>query len=117
MEYLKKMDKEQVVQTLSNLKESRLFLGSLGVSALAFGGLLAIRNVIQGGWYDRMAQMIQTDLTGKTVLITGGNSGIGLETAKQFAKLNCNVIITVRSDAKGQKATKEISQVLLKIFY
>jgi len=31
------------------------------------------------------------DLTGKNVLITGSNSGIGFETAFQMAKHNANV--------------------------
>ncbi|KAL5366028.1 hypothetical protein BJX96DRAFT_169583 [Aspergillus floccosus] len=43
--------------------------------------------------------------TGQTVLITGGNSGLGLETARQCLALQAKrVIITVRSEAKAQDA-------------
>ncbi|KAI9034862.1 putative short-chain dehydrogenase [Aspergillus affinis] len=46
-----------------------------------------------------------TCLTGKTVLITGGNSGIGFETARQLLILNSSrVIITARDTAKGNEA-------------
>ena len=46
------------------------------------------------------------ELKGKTVLITGGAAGIGLESAKQFLTNGANVIITGRSQAKLDAATK-----------
>ena len=48
------------------------------------------------------------DLTGKTVIITGANSGLGLETAKALAAHGATVHIAVRSAAKGTEAAKEI---------
>ncbi|KAJ5380912.1 Short chain dehydrogenase sor7 [Penicillium cataractarum] len=46
-----------------------------------------------------------TSLAGKTVLVTGGNSGLGLEFAREVLTLNAShVVITVRSQAKGEAA-------------
>jgi short-subunit dehydrogenase involved in D-alanine esterification of teichoic acids len=40
------------------------------------------------------------NIQGKTILITGGGSGIGLESAKQFLNLGAKVIVTGRNNAK-----------------
>jgi len=45
-------------------------------------------------------------LKGKTVLITGGASGIGLEAAKQFLANGASVIITGRNQGKLDEAKK-----------
>jgi len=47
-------------------------------------------------------------LDGKTALITGGNSGIGLATAKQFVKEGAYVFITGRREPELAEAVKEI---------
>ena len=48
------------------------------------------------------------DQTGKTFLITGANSGIGLETAKVLASKGANVILAIRNLKKGQQAKQAI---------
>lgn len=50
-----------------------------------------------------------TDLSGKTVIVTGGNAGMGYEAARQFLTLRASrVIIAVRSRAKGQEAVSAV---------
>ncbi len=49
-------------------------------------------------------------LEGKTALITGGNSGIGLATAKQFVKEDAHIFITGRRDPELAAAVKEIGR-------
>jgi len=49
-------------------------------------------------------------LAGKTALITGGNSGIGLATAKQFVNEGAYVYISGRRDTELAAAVKEIGE-------
>ena len=49
-------------------------------------------------------------LDGKTALVTGGNSGIGLATAKQFVDEGAYVFITGRRDAELAAAVKQIGE-------
>lgn len=51
------------------------------------------------------------NITNKTVLITGGGSGIGFEIAKQLAAKNNRVIITGRTEEKLQKAAVQLPGV------
>jgi NAD(P)-dependent dehydrogenase (short-subunit alcohol dehydrogenase family) len=48
------------------------------------------------------------DLSGATAVVTGGAGGLGLETARALAAGGAHVVLGVRSDEKGQKATAEI---------
>ncbi len=49
-------------------------------------------------------------LQGKVALVTGGNSGIGLATAKQFVNEGAYVFITGRRDPELAAAVKEIGR-------
>src|ERR1700674_5907430 len=49
-------------------------------------------------------------LEGKIALVTGGNSGIGLATAKRFVNEGAYVFITGRRDAELAAAIKEIGR-------
>lgn len=52
------------------------------------------------------------DMQGKTIVITGGNSGIGLETAEALAGMGARVIVTARNSDKGRAAVAGIVQRL-----
>jgi NAD(P)-dependent dehydrogenase (short-subunit alcohol dehydrogenase family) len=49
-------------------------------------------------------------MQGKTVLITGGNSGIGRETAVALAQAGATVAFTSRDSAKGEVAAADIRE-------
>jgi NAD(P)-dependent dehydrogenase (short-subunit alcohol dehydrogenase family) len=48
------------------------------------------------------------DLSGKTVLITGGNSGIGFEAARVFARHGADLFIACRSAERGRRAEQAL---------
>ncbi|MBZ9859847.1 SDR family NAD(P)-dependent oxidoreductase [Mesorhizobium sp. CA12] len=53
-----------------------------------------------------------TDHSGKVALVTGGNRGIGLETARQLAELGFTVLIGVRDLAKGETAARTLGSAV-----
>ncbi|HVA02213.1 MAG TPA: SDR family oxidoreductase [Acidimicrobiales bacterium] len=48
------------------------------------------------------------DMTGKTVIVTGGNSGIGLETAAALTKAGAKTLITARDRGRGEAALADL---------
>lgn len=48
------------------------------------------------------------DLTGRTVVVTGGNSGLGYATAEQLLRCGANVLVTVRSTEKGDDTVRRL---------
>jgi|SRR6266851_8208232 NAD(P)-dependent dehydrogenase (short-subunit alcohol dehydrogenase family) len=49
-------------------------------------------------------------LNGKIALVTGGNSGIGLATAKRFVQEGARVFITGRREKELAEASREIGK-------
>ncbi|GBG71498.1 hypothetical protein CBR_g8914 [Chara braunii] len=54
------------------------------------------------------AQQQQQQLRGKTVIVTGSNCGIGLETAAELARRGASVILACRSVERANDAMEEI---------
>lgn len=52
--------------------------------------------------------MIDGPMTGKTVVVTGANAGIGKAAARQLAALGATVVMTARNRAKGEAAIAEL---------
>ena len=48
---------------------------------------------------------------GKVVLVTGGNAGIGRATARQFAKLGAQVVVSGRRETEGHAVIAEIEEL------
>jgi len=51
-------------------------------------------------------------MEGKIVVITGGNTGLGLESGKRLAAAGAEVVLTTRTAAKGEKAIQDVQQYL-----
>ncbi|KAF8889273.1 short-chain dehydrogenase [Infundibulicybe gibba] len=55
--------------------------------------------------------LVAADLTGKTVMVIGANSGIGFEAALHFARMNpARLILGCRDKCRGEAALKEIRE-------
>ncbi|RYO89308.1 hypothetical protein DL764_008602 [Monosporascus ibericus] len=50
------------------------------------------------------------DLSGRIILVTGGNNGLGRESVRQFAKHNAKVYIGARSEQKANEAIAKIKK-------
>jgi len=98
------MKMASLVASFTSYPYSIEIVAAVAVGAVVVGAALyVIRRHFAGGVCRSKAF-----LNGKTVIITGANSGIGKETAVDLAKRNARVILACRSVEKGEKAAVEV---------
>jgi retinol dehydrogenase 12 len=78
-------------------------LGTLAVGAVAAGASAALLRWRRGGPVE------VPDLTGRTVLLTGGNTGIGRASARAVARAGATVTITSRDPVRGRDAAAALT--------
>ncbi|XP_017958897.1 retinol dehydrogenase 12-like [Drosophila navojoa] len=66
-------------------------------------GIYFLRKYMQGGQFTK-----QTNETGKVVIVTGANTGIGKETVLELARRGATVYMACRDEAKTEQARLEI---------
>ena len=69
--------------------------------------LILLNKFFNGGSFTIPAGL---SLESKCAVVTGGNSGIGAETARQLSELGCSVIIGARDRKTAEKVIKKTKQ-------
>ncbi len=57
------------------------------------------------------ATTLSKDISGKTYIVTGANSGVGYETTKQLVKQGAHVVMACRNVEKGETVVKSFSDL------
>ncbi|KAF8138046.1 short-chain dehydrogenase [Mycena galopus ATCC 62051] len=61
------------------------------------------------GQFAKLPPVEKADLTGKTVVVLGANTGLGFESVQHFARMNPGrIILACRSPSKGQAAVEKL---------
>jgi NAD(P)-dependent dehydrogenase (short-subunit alcohol dehydrogenase family) len=62
----------------------------------------------QNLWRALNGKRMNYDLTNKTIIITGANSGIGKAASMQLAGMGANVVMMCRTPERGEQALQEM---------
>ena len=92
----------------------KLVIKTLGTTAAAFGGAAAANALEKlSNPKDTTVYTPATgSLEGQTIVVTGGTTGLGLESVQRLAMGGASVIFTARTDAKGQAALSKVQDYL-----
>ncbi|KAK7073471.1 Retinol dehydrogenase 13 [Halocaridina rubra] len=85
------------------MKVPRYLMVLTGVGAFS-GGVIIFKEILGGSNYTGTER-----LDGKTVIVTGANTGIGRETAREMARRGARVIMACRDMDKCLEARKDIA--------
>ena len=55
----------------------------------------------------------EVDLQGKVAVVTGGNTGIGYETAKALTRMGARTIVACRSQERAQQVSGYCSMIIV----
>lgn len=80
------------------------------IAALTAASIYSLRHRLSRNWIDYRTRG-PTDLSGKVIIVTGANVGIGYESAKDFARRNGTVVLACRDVAKGTEAAESIKKL------
>ncbi|XP_062912435.1 retinol dehydrogenase 13-like isoform X1 [Mobula hypostoma] len=75
----------------------------LSVAGTVVGGMVLVKDYVTGGNCPSSATV-----SGKTIIITGANTGIGKETAQELARRGGRIILACRNMEKCEAAAREI---------
>uniref|UniRef100_UPI00398F8C49 retinol dehydrogenase 13-like isoform X1 n=2 Tax=Pristiophorus japonicus TaxID=55135 RepID=UPI00398F8C49 len=75
----------------------------LSVAGTVIGGTVLVKDYVTGGTCRSPAMV-----SGKTIIITGANTGIGKETARELARRGGRIIMACRDIEKCESAAREI---------
>jgi dehydrogenase/reductase SDR family protein 12 len=92
------------------MERIRAMIGSLLDTALdrtVLAGYTSVGYAVRSrGWDDDALR----SMSGKSVLVTGATSGIGLAAAEGFARLDAELVLTARDEQRGERARAQVAE-------
>lgn len=107
-----------IVKKIQKISRRAFFTGvATGVvvgTAATAGAAVALNEQINNNSRAGVYTPPQGSLVDQIVLITGGTTGLGLESAKRLASAGASVVLTSRTATKGEKAVDSVLEYLTK---